>query len=91
VCRLCEKYRTSKEKTELLTKDLELYKQNEELLQDRLRGEQRAREELSAVLAKKDEKLKKNVKNLEEEQAKRERLVIRSHRDSDHIFFPPSL
>jgi hypothetical protein len=73
VIRLCEKYAKSKSKTEQLTKDLELYKQNEEQLQERLRGEQRAREELSGVLAKKDEKLKKNVKQLEEELAKRER------------------
>ena len=71
--RLCDKYGKSKAKTEQLTKDLELYKQNEEQLQERLRGEQRTREELGTVLAKKDEKLKKTMKQLEEELAKRER------------------
>ena len=57
---------------EQLGADLAQYKENERLLQDKLRQEVKAKEELAVVVQKKEDKLKKKERALEEEITQKE-------------------
>jgi len=70
---LGEKYARCKEKVEKLTEDLKLYKDNQEQLETKLRQEMRAKEEVTVALSKREDKLKKKEKQLDEELTAREK------------------
>merc|ERR1719481_1665904 len=57
-----------------LTQDLEQYKDNQEQLEKRLKREIKVKEEVSITLGKREEKLKKKERQLDEEMTAREKL-----------------
>ena len=57
-----------------LTKDLELYQENQDQLEKKLKQEMKMKEEVAAKLAKREDKLRKKERQLEEEMNARERL-----------------
>jgi len=57
-----------------LSEDLEQYRDNQEQLEKRLKQEIKMKEEVSVSLGKREEKLKKKEKQLDEEMSARERL-----------------
>merc|ERR550519_2036147 len=66
----CKKY---KENVETMKADLQQYKENERLLQEKLKAEIKAKEEFCMIVQKREEKLRKKEKQLEEEMEARER------------------
>ena len=56
-----------------LTKDLEQYQENQDQLEKKLKQELKLKEEVTVKLAKKEDKLKKKERQLEEEMTARER------------------
>jgi len=70
---LSEKYAKCKEKVGNLTEDLKLYKDNQEQLETKVRQEMRAKEEVTVALSKREDKLKKKEKQLDEELTAREK------------------
>ena len=57
-----------------LSQDLEQYRDNQEQLEKRLKQEIKGREEVTVTLGKREDKLKKKDRQLEDEQGNRERL-----------------
>jgi len=70
---LTEKYGRYKEQVVRLTEDLKQYKENQEQLELKLKQEMKGREEMSVTLNKREDRLKKKEKQLDEEQSSRER------------------
>merc|ERR1711874_951491 len=71
--KLLEKYSKCKSQNEVMSADLQQYKENERLLQEKLKSEVKAKEEFAMVVQKREEKLKKKDRMLEEEQEAREK------------------
>jgi len=70
---LVEKYGRYKDQVVRLTEDLKQYKDNQEQLELKLKQEMRGREELAVTLNKREDRLKKKEKQLDEEMTGRER------------------
>jgi len=70
---LVEKYGKYKDQVVRLTEDLKQYKDNQEQLELKLKQEMRSREELTVTLNKREDRLKKKEKQLDEEMTARER------------------
>eukprot|EP00092_Neocalanus_flemingeri_P107418 GFUD01137871.1.p1 GENE.GFUD01137871.1~~GFUD01137871.1.p1 ORF type:complete len:824 (-),score=300.44 GFUD01137871.1:355-2826(-) len=70
---LVEKYGRYKDQVVRLTEDLKQYKDNQEQLEVKLKQEMRGREELVVTVSKREERLKKKEKQLDEEMSARER------------------
>jgi len=70
---LTEKYGKYKEQVVRLTEDLKQYKENQEQLELKLKQEMKGREEVTVTLSKREERLKKKEKQLDEEMTSREK------------------
>jgi len=70
---LTEKYGKYKEQVVSLTGDLKQYKENQEQLEVKLKQEMKGREELAVSLTKREDRLKKKEKQLDEEMTAREK------------------
>eukprot|EP00090_Calanus_glacialis_P002035 TRINITY_DN11524_c0_g1_i1.p1 TRINITY_DN11524_c0_g1~~TRINITY_DN11524_c0_g1_i1.p1 ORF type:complete len:825 (+),score=377.38 TRINITY_DN11524_c0_g1_i1:53-2527(+) len=70
---LIEKYGRYKDQVVRLTEDLKQYKENQEQLELKLKQEMRGREELAVTLNKREDRLKKKEKQLDEELSAREK------------------
>ena len=71
---LMEKVAKFKSQVVSLTKDMEQYQENQDQLEKKLKLEMKMKEEVTAKLAKRDDKLKKKERQLEEEMTAREKL-----------------
>jgi len=71
---LSEKYGRYKDQVGRLTEDLRQYKENQEQLEIKLKQEMRGKEELAVTLSKREDRLKKKEKQLDDELSTRERL-----------------
>ena len=71
---MVEKVAKFKSQVVSLTKDLELYQENQDQLEKKLKLEMKMKEEVAAKLAKREEKLKKKERQLDEEITAREKL-----------------
>lgn len=70
---LTEKYGKYKEQVVRLTEDLKQYKENQEQLEVKLKQEMKGREEMTVTLSKREDRLKKKEKQLDEEMTAREK------------------
>lgn len=70
---ITEKVMKYKNQVVNLTKDLEQYQENQDQLEKKLKQELKIKEEVTVKLAKKEDKLKKKERQLEEEMTARER------------------
>jgi len=70
---LTEKYGKYKEQVVRLTEDLKQYKENQEQLELKLKQEMKVKEEVTVALSKKEDRLKKKEKQLDEEMTAREK------------------
>jgi len=70
---LADKYGRYKEQVVRLTEDLKQYKDNQEQLEAKLKQEMRSKEEVTVTLNKREDRLKKKEKQLDEEMSARER------------------
>lgn len=71
--KMLDKCRKYKENVETMKVDLQQYKENERLLQEKLKAEIKAKEEFCMLVQKREEKLRKKEKQLEEEMEAREK------------------
>ena len=71
---MMEKVAKFKSQVVSLTKDLELYQENQDQLEKKLKLEMKMKEEVAAKLSKREEKLKKKERQLDEEITAREKL-----------------
>ena len=68
-----------------LSQDLEQYRDNQDKLEKRLKQEIKVKEEVTVTLGKREEKLKKKERQLEEEMTAREKLA-KEVRNSSNSF-----
>ena len=71
---MVEKVTKFKNQVVSLTKDLELYQENQDQLEKKLKQEMKMKEEVTAKLSKREDKLKKKERQLDEEMSAREKL-----------------